>query len=168
MSIIGDALDEILITEGGFVNRLHDNGGPTNYGVTMSALKAYLGRPVDLKDIKKLKPEIAKAIYTQDYFTRPGIHRLPESLWTQMLDMSVHHGPVRAIKMLQKTMNIWSDGIIGPVTIEVSYLKDSVILNNSLAIRRIEYMARIVRHDKAQNVFILGWVRRACRHLHPV
>ncbi|MAH45982.1 hypothetical protein CMI37_09125 [Candidatus Pacearchaeota archaeon] len=165
MSIIGDALDKILDMEGGFVDRLNDYGGPTNYGITIPALEAYTGRPATLKDIKKMKPEVAKAIYTQNYFTKPGIHHLPESLWAHMLDMSVHHGPRKAIKILQKVLNIESDGIIGPVTIEASYDNNSSVINHRLAIRRIEFMARVVKRNRTQAVFILGWVRRAMYYL---
>jgi len=82
--------------------------------------------------------------------------------------MIVHHGLHRAIKLLQKVLKVSQDGIIGPITVAACYKQDSVILNNNLVILRVEYMARIVKRDVSQAKFILSWVRRVMRYLHPL
>ena len=59
MQHINDIAQEILKAEGGFVNDPDDPGGPTNYGVTLKALKR-LGHDlnqdgrVDIADLKQL------------------------------------------------------------------------------------------------------------------
>jgi lysozyme family protein len=165
---LNEAIEELIQIEGGYVNLPHDRGGPTKFGITLKTLTSFMGTEQTAADVAAITKSTAKQIYARNYFTRPCIHELPETILRQMLGMSVHHGPKRAIKLLQKTVGTSPDGRIGPITIAACYEQDAVILNNNLVVIRVEYMARIVKRDVSQAEFILGWVRRAMRYLHPL
>ena len=126
MQHINDIAQEILKTEGGYVNDPDDPGGPTNYGVTLQTLKR-LGHDlnkdgrVNIADLKQLSASQAVQIFVQDYFYKPRIDQLPHMLHAPVFDMYVN-ARSHAIKVLQRTlilfdMDITVDGMIGPITI---------------------------------------------------
>ena len=98
---VEDMIDDILRREGGYVNHRADRGGPTNYGVTLGTLRRWRGDPtLTAADVKALTREEAREIYRADYFTGPGIDRLPPPLHPQTFDMAVNTGPAKAVELL--------------------------------------------------------------------
>lgn len=165
-----DPIDVVLRHEGGFVNHPADKGGPTNFGITQRVYSNYLGRKASLQEIKDMSVDAAREIYERNYFTGPRIHLLPNPPRTLVLDMAIHHGPVTAIKMLQRVVNqagfgpIANDGVLGPMSraaIEKAAARMGNTLQNALVEERILYMNDIVSRNPAQKVFLKGWLARA-------
>lgn len=161
---------DILRREGGFVNHPDDRGGPTNFGITMRTLAAWLApRPVDVNEVRNLKVEVAKKIYTENYFTGPKLNMLPAAIQPVMFDMSINHGPAAAIKLLQQLLNdsghpCMVDGGIGEETVTSAQAADTAMgkaLINGLVARRIALFKQIVAQDESQRVFLAGWLNRA-------
>lgn len=168
--MIEKMIKNIIAREGGYVDHPSDRGGATKYGITSKALINYLGRSVDKEDIKNVSKNDAYEIYYLQYFKTPKIDEIPVSLQEKILDMSVNHGPTRAIKILQRVivkqgMSIAVDGIIGTKTLgaldNVTLEKGDTTILNSLVDERVWFYERIVKHDETQRVFLAGWVSRA-------
>lgn len=165
-----DLINDILRTEGGYVNHASDRGGPTNFGVTIKTYSKWRGFKVTIDQLRNMSRDDACSIYTTNYFKRPKIDKLPVELHGQVLDCSVNHGPKRAIKLLQKTLNdnynynLVVDGILGKFTIGVSAHEQESSgckLTNNLVDNRVSFYKRIVKKDKTQHVFLKGWLKRA-------
>ncbi|SEN64847.1 holin-associated N-acetylmuramidase [Palleronia pelagia] len=125
MRSIHDIADEIVAREGGFVNDPDDPGGATKHGVTIGTLRR-LGLDldgdgdVDTDDVRAVSRDRARQIFLRDYFAKPGLDRLPESLQATVFDMQVNAG-ANAVKILQRLLGdmghpVAVDGIIGPRT----------------------------------------------------
>ena len=103
--------------EGGYSNRSPkaDPGGETKWGISK--------RSYPYLDIKNLTLEQAAGIYLTDFITPISSRQLPDAITYQLIDFSVHSGIRRAVKELQRWMNIIiagervePDGVIGPYT----------------------------------------------------
>ena len=145
-----------------------DRGGPTNFGVTQRTLSAWLGRPATVHDVRYLDVATARAIYRRNYFEAPKLDRLPAALQPQLFDMAVHHGPGRAVKLLQQALSERGypcavDGGVGPETIgqaERAWADLGEELCNALADRRAEFCMGICERNPDQEVFLAGWLDR--------
>lgn len=170
MSMYDDPIGIILKHEGGFVNHKSDRGGATNHGITIGTYSKWLGRPATVDEVRAMTEETAREIYETRYLTGPRIHLLPDPPQTLVLDMAVNHGPRRAIKLLQRTVNLAGfgtlsvDGINGPGTRRhVGRAADAMgaYLQDALVEERIKFYHRIVERNESQRVFLRGWLRRA-------
>lgn len=170
MNTIKKIIDKIISVEGGYVNHKADRGGPTKFGITLKTYSSWAEKQCSIEELKLINEATAHQIYYKRYYNKPGINKLPEELWFQMLDCSINHGPSRAIKLLQKTINstfngvLSVDGRLGNYTLGACAHEQYVLgddLNNNLVDRRIKFYCKIVRRDKTQSVFLRGWLKRA-------
>ena len=170
MAMYDDPIGIILQHEGGYVNHKNDRGGPTNFGVTQRVYSKWLGRPATIEDVKNMKEESAREIYETQYLTGPRMHLLPDPPQTLVLDMAINHGPRRAVKLLQRTVNVAGfgtisvDGILGPGTRRhVGMAVDAMgdWFQDAIVEERIKFFHRIVERNESQRVFLRGWLRRA-------
>ena len=92
-----EIIDNVLESEGGYVNDKDDAGGETNMGISK---KAY----PDL-DIKNLSKEEAKQIYYEDYWCPSKADQLPTQLREVYFDMVVNFGRRGAARVLQQDCN---------------------------------------------------------------
>lgn len=166
---VDDMVEHILETEGGFVNHKADRGGATKYGVTQGTLSLWLKRLASVDDVRNLTKETAEEVYKSTYYYGPRIDTLPEALQPQIFDMSINHGPRRAIVLLQDVLNVAgytcsSDGVLGPTTrklAEQAYTAMGSYLINAISERRELFYNAIVAGDPRQAAFINGWIKRA-------
>ncbi len=168
--MIEQLFKDIIKTEGGYVNHLNDRGGPTKYGITQATLTNHLGRHADENDVKAITKTEAADIYEQHYYHYPRIDQLPQIIQPVMTDMSVNHGPRRAIKLLQQELKDQAykvgkiDGIIGKKTIkstEQAVQEQQQKLIDALVERRLLFYKSIIERDPSQKVFWFGWMKRA-------
>lgn len=167
MKIIWD----IIKTEGGYVNHPNDRGGPTKYGITQRTYSNHLKRDVTIEEVKNITKELAYKIYETNYLIKPKIDKLQNNFLTALvLDMAVNHGSVKAIIILQQTINkvnlfnITADGIIGPNTLKAvntTYEYIGRYFTNLICNRREEIYINIVNNNESQRVFLKGWLKRA-------
>lgn len=167
--MIDKILDDIIRSEGGYVNHPNDKGGPTKYGVTQRTLSKFLKRSATIEDVQNLTIPIAKEIFTSMYLYEPRLHTLPVALQPQLFDMSVNHGPRNAVVMLQDVLNLagfecGKDGVVGPTTrkqADEAFAAMGTLLINAISERREQFFRNIVARDSTQAVFLKGWLRRA-------
>ncbi|KAA2317341.1 peptidoglycan-binding protein [Pseudooceanicola sediminis] len=178
--------EQIVAREGGYVNDPDDPGGATNFGVTLATMRR-LGLDLDhdgdvnVADIRALKRDQAVGIFVDHYFHRPGIDRLPETLWASVFDMHVNAGS-NAVKILQRLLcqmgwDVSVDGIIGPQTIRASLAADQDapdLLADAYGIARRNYYFQIADKRAASRKYVCarnggkgGWIRRAEEFISP-
>lgn len=165
---IDSILDGILAREGGFVDNPADHGGATNLGVTQAELSAWLGRPATTDDVRSLSRDVAKAIYRQDYYHKPKIDQLPDSIQPVMLDAAVNSGPGEAVRFLQEVLNDQGYGLavdvgIGPATLAAAAKADAALgkgLAGALIAKRRAFLQQLAVKDPSQQRFEAGWMAR--------
>lgn len=156
-------IDEILRREGGYSDRVQDTGGPTNFGVTSGTLGAWrkLGRQATRAEVHALTVDEARDIYRQQYITAPRFDRIADArLRALLVDFGVHSGPVRAVKALQRAVDVPIDGVLGALTLGALAARNADDVYRDVLRERGELLAALLQRDKTQLVFAAGWLRR--------
>lgn len=144
----------ILAEEGGLSDHPADPGGLTKYGISK--------RSYPTLDIANLTLANAQSIYHRDYWQPIHGDQLPPGLDLLMLDCAVNQGPVTAAKLLQRTLRIHDDGIIGPETLSAATDAMPGLLDAFAAERALRYEL-----NPNEATFGRGWYRRLLRmHRH--
>lgn len=178
---VDSIINGIIAREGdAYTNDPSDAGGPTKYGITLTALARARGAPVVAADVEMLSRNEAFATYEWLYVTKPGFDRLVSvspAIGEELIDMGVNMGPAIATLLLQRLLNalnneerlfgdIKADGDCGPATLEAlrAYLKArpeeglQVLLRGILGMRVARYVD-ITEHKPANEKFLYGWLR---------
>jgi lysozyme family protein len=172
---VDEIIHEILRREGGWVDDPDDAGGATNHGISLR-YAARVGLDLDgdgdtdADDIRLVSPEVAAEMYKKDFFYGPGIHKLPQVIQAQMVDMAVNMGPPRSIMILQDVLRqaldegVEVDGVIGPKTRSLTVTASEVMgvfLPNALVDERVAFYQRLCERKPSQFKFLKGWTARA-------
>lgn len=163
MSKFEKALAYVFDVEKLFSNHPLDRGGPTMYGITQVTYDSWRrARALAPKAVSSLSRDEAKEIYRQWFWDAAGCELLPETLATCAFDAMVNHRPKVAIGLMQKTLGVPADGMIGPVT-QKAYreAQDGAQLIWKFVDARLDLYATIVVEDPTQLAFLKGWLRRA-------
>ena len=111
------AFEQMLASEGGYVNHPADPGGMTNLGVTKRVWEEWVGHPVDEKQMRALQPADVTPLYQRKYWNATKCSELPAGLDLCVFDTAVNSGPGRAVKLLQTYIGVAADGAIGEKTL---------------------------------------------------
>jgi lysozyme family protein len=122
-----------------------------------------------IDDVIRREHMRAVEIYRREYYEAPGIDLLPARVRLFVFDAAIHHGPGRAICLVQEVCNaagfgpLAVDGHCGPLTLRAAATADRVMGDWLLAAlveeRRNFYLALVERHPE-QRVFLKGWLCR--------
>jgi len=167
-------INNIIDTEGGYVNDPNDSGGKTNWGITKRVARAngYKG------SMKKLPRKVAFDIYVRKYWdalTLDNIQILSESIAEEVADTAVNMGVGTSGRFLQRSLNVLNgrgkdypdirvDGKVGRKTIRSlkAYLKnrgaegEKVLLRMLNALQGARYVKLSERYEKNED-FQYGW-----------
>jgi lysozyme family protein len=158
-------LDDVIKAEGGYVNHPLDAGGPTKFGITLATLSSWRGHEATAAEVQALTRAEALNILRDDYVVRPNFHLITyDPLRAQVVDAAVLHGPGWASRRLQEVAGVTVDGVVGPVTLRAVHAEPKRI-HYAFCARRIQKLARIVRHTPSQLAFLVGWIDRATSFL---
>ncbi len=158
------AMAFVELWEGGLVDDPHDAGGITKFGITLrtllsKALDLNNDGVVDRRDILDLTREQAQGIYYRDYWVAAACPRLPDPLALVVFDCAVNQGVGRATRILQRSVQVTADGIIGARTLAAVQVRWSSRPRELIS----EFCARRARHYSSLSQVIrygLGWFRR--------
>ena len=146
------ALEFTLRWEGGYSEDAADPGGATKYGIS--------ARTYPTVNIKALTVAAAGEIYRRDFWAYCHGDQLPPRLAVALFDTAVNCGPAKAVRLLQQTLRVPTDGVVGPQTItacwekaETAAIKDVLV---ELLARRVVFYAPLPAFPR----FGLGWVKR--------
>ncbi|MBP0495818.1 glycoside hydrolase family 108 protein [Pararoseomonas indoligenes] len=149
-------LDEVLKSEGGFVNHPADPGGATNMGITLRTLSEFRDGEVTEADIRALTRAEVREIYRARYWSPMRCAELPAGVDLMVLDFGVNAGAGRSVKMLQKAVGVSPDGSVGPITLAATGACRSADLIGRLAEARMAYYRGLGTFP----TFGRGWTRR--------
>ena len=142
------AFDIIIGHEGGYVLDPKDRGGETKWGISK--------RQYPMLDIPSLTKLDAKHIYHRDYWSACRCGDLPWPMALMVFDAAVNQGPKTARKILQKSLGVVRDGIIGPQTLAAVSRADPEEISKAMAVERLlRYIETATFHR-----FGRGWFRR--------
>lgn len=160
-------LDGIIAAEGRtYTNHPADRGGPTKYGITLATLSAYWGEVATAQDVADLDEATARAIYRQNYITRPRFHDIPyPRVRALVVDCGVLHGPPRAARWLQAAVGADQDGVVGLKTLAAVEAAGPERAFEGLLAARLRFLGRLITDDRSQAVFAAGWLARVARFL---
>ena len=186
MATVEDIADDIIAREGGYVNDPDDPGGATKYGVTLGTMWR-LGLDLDgdgkigVGDVKRLDRETARRIFIDEYFRKPGIDGLPDTLQATVFDMQVNAGG-QAIRILQRLLArfghpVTVDGAIGPMTEAAAHKAAKAAprhIADAYGIERRNFYYRLADRRPASRKFARrrdggkgGWITRAEEFIDP-
>ena len=152
----GDLFDAVKITK----NNVHDLGGWTNSGITLDTWKR-LGYDNDgdghrdLADLRAMTYEQWYSIIKRGYWDRAQADSmLNQSVANMIVDFMITSGG--APRVVQRTVGVRADGIIGPRTIAAINAQPADILFSRLTSARLHYYRRLPTWCRFGN----GWTRR--------
>lgn len=167
-------IDQIIRTEGGYVNDPSDSGGQTNFGITEAVARAngYYG------SMALMPRSVAFDIYSAKYWDSVNGDRLLElskDITQEVVDTSVNMGPKRAGKFLQRALNVFNsscslyddltvDGVIGPATIKAleKYLfsREAKQLAKALNCLQGAFYIELAEKREKDERFVYGWLKK--------
>jgi type VI secretion system secreted protein VgrG len=166
----------LILREGGYVDDPDDRGGPTNYGITLATLHAWRGTPVSAADVAALTVGEASAIYTSEYFTKPGFDAVADPILQEFLfDFGVNSGPRAATMALQTVLlqaGLYAgkiDGSFGPLSrAAIAKVTNHAALFFAVKCERYEFLLRDVGQRPADAKYAAGWANRLDGFSEPV
>lgn len=150
--IFNRCITVVLENEGGYCWDPDDPGGETNMGITK--------REYPDLDIRNLTKDQAIEIYYRDYWLKMNLHSIKNDLAIlQMFDMGVNAGKRTAVKLAQKIVGAFADGIVGPETTGLINVLPSDFVELYKCNRKMYYLA-LVRRKPVFGKFLKGWLKR--------
>lgn len=151
------ALKRILKHEGGYSNDPRDSGGETNYGITKSTARTY-GYKGPMKDIPM---DVVERIYKAMYWDAMSCDSFEFAIAFHMFDAAVNHGLLNARKLIQRTVKVKDDGIIGPMSLAAIRKTPQLLFVNAFMAERISFYTKIPTFS----AFGKGWMNRMVDNL---
>ena len=143
--------------EGGFCNHPKDPGGCTNKGVTLGTYQQFFGKNKTVEDLKKITDEEWNHIFKTGFWDKVKADEIQDqSVANIIVDWAYNSGAGRAIKEIQKVLEIPVDGVFGPKTLEAINSREPKELFSKLHTARENYY----RGLKNFPTFGRGWLNR--------
>lgn len=162
-TVYKEALDFVLLWEGGYVNHPNDKGGATNKGVTQATYNQHRNsNKLPIKSVREITNDEVHQIYYQDYWKASHCNELDRILAIAHFDWSVNHGVHGATQTLQMITDVTPDGIFGDKSRRA--LKE-MMFSSSDAMMASQYCYLRERWYRShgigsQQVFLKGWINR--------
>lgn len=161
VSAFPKALELVLRNEGGYVNDPNDRGGATNFGVTQRTYDYYRQKTQrHMQPVRDISRAEVEAIYLDGYWSQLDLDQFPEKLAICLFDAAANHGPRACVKLLQRSLNVEADGIIGPETLGALSAKSEAQAIKDFQDQREAFYLAIVARDPTQAKFLNGWMNR--------
>lgn len=155
------ALPVILAAEGGFSDNPKDKGGRTNRGITQRTFDRWRGQMgLSPKDVALIEDDEVHDLYYQSFWHDGNCETLPWPLSLVHFDACVNHGLNRAALLLQDSLGVKVDGILGPKTLSAAIACQPMTTAYKHCDVREKFYHRIVEKDRTQETFLRGWLRR--------
>ena len=150
------AFEQMLASEGGYVNHPSDPGGMTNLGVTKRVWEEWVGRESNEKEMRSLTPEMVAPLYKRKFWDACKCDELPTGVDYLVFDFAVNAGPGRSAKILQTAIGVPADGGIGPITLAAVNAQDPVELIEKFSQAKEDFYRSLITFE----TFGKGWLNR--------
>jgi lysozyme family protein len=158
-----NAVDMVLLHEGGYSCNPADRGGSTKFGIS--------AREYPKLDIPNLTRDDAVRIYWRDWWLKFRFDHLPAFVSGKTFDLSVNIGGAQAVRCLQRALRscgelVEEDGVVGPELVGACTRANPVALIPALRSEAAGYyrsIAALSRGSRADGdrEFLEGWLNRA-------
>lgn len=159
------AFDLLIDHEGGYTALRSDpgnwTGGKVGSGVLKGTKYGIAANTYPNEDIKNLTLARAKQLYKRDFWDKVKGDQLPAALAFHVFDMAVNSGVSRGAKILQKTVGVNQDGLIGPATlraVNAMNTHDAILIYNA-------YRLTFYTSLSTFGTFGKGWTNRVANNL---
>lgn len=161
MNTFGKAMDFVFKWEGGLCEDAADAGGITNYGVCLRFLKS-IKPDASRDDIIHMSSEQAKDIFYNEFWLRCNCDQIPDKIAFALFDTAINLGCKQAVKLLQRTIGVKDDGIIGIVTINEcnDRVEEQDAVVDAFLKKRTQFYRDLANKKHSQQVFLNGWLNR--------
>lgn len=139
-------LQRLLKDEGGYSNTPGDNGGPTNYGITIADYRSYINKAGTASDVKAMTVSQAATIYKAKYWDALNCDNLPSGVDYTCFDYGVNSGLGRPRKALQRFKS-----------------QVGTILIDSINNERVGFLKTLAYEQPHDAKFLKGWLARVER-----
>lgn len=179
--MIEQAIDAVLVREGGYVKHHDNRGGASNFGITEAVARAHgFNGPMT-----KLPRDEAAAIYLRLYWLRPRFNEVAERserIAAELFDTGINMGPSIAATFLQRALtalnrntqdypDLTPDGRVGERTLAAldAFLKirgigtGEVVMLRALEALQGERYLRLAERRPANESFFYGWLANRMR-----
>lgn len=151
-----NALERVLLCEGGWSNHPKDPGGPTMRGVTLAVYSAFKRKPATPDELRNISDDDLSAIYKRQYWDTVRGDELPVGLDYALFDYAVNSGPGRAVRDLQRVVGVQPDGVMGAMTLQAVSARDPAQIIAALCDKRLAFLKSL----KTWGTFGKGWGKR--------
>lgn len=157
------AFEKMIVREGGYklTNDPSDKGGMTYAGVARNRHPNWAGWPfIDRGDTPPA--QMVRDFYKSSFWVPLALDSVADQrIASTLFDFGVNAGTGTAAKLAQIVVGSTPDGKIGPRTIEAlnAYPVDLFLAHFTLA--KIARYRDIVRRDKTQIKYLMGWINRS-------
>lgn len=145
--------------EGGFSDHPHDQGGPTNCGVTLSTFRVMFGKDKTVEDLKRMTDAQWEAVMRVYWDACKGDDILCQAVANIVVDWNVNSGTAGR-KAVQRTLGLYADGIFGPKTVAALNREPSKCVFCRIRDAREQFYRDIVASRPSQQCFLQGWLNR--------
>jgi len=174
MAVFEIAYRRLLALESypGYSNDPRDSGGETLAGISrkwwpdwegwaiVDQLRVHPGFPRNLADNGELAARVQE-FYRGHYWT-PAIGSINnQTLAGWLFQMSINAGVKPVVTMLQRSLGIPADGILGPRTLGVLEAANQSNVLKLVREEAVKHYKEIVDKNPSQECFLHGWINRA-------
>ncbi len=151
-----NALNHVLVHEGGWADHPRDPGGATMKGVTLITYRRHFGEDKTKDDLKNISDGELEKIYDSGYWRKCHCNDLPSGIDYAVFDAAVNSGPGRGAKWLQASVGADQDGSIGSETLSHVKGHGPIEVIDDMCDHRLTFL----RSLSNWSVFGKGWGRR--------
>lgn len=155
------AFENMIRQEGGY--RLHavagDRGGQTYAGIARKMSPDWIGWD-DIDAGRTPDTALVRNFYRHRYWDKVRGDDLPEDIAESMFNFGVNAGVGTAIKLAQIVAGVTPDGQLGPKSLAALSALDGDRFRALYALAKVKRYAEIVKRDRSQAKFLLGWINR--------
>lgn len=160
------AFQRTLRAEGGFglTDVRGDRGGQTYAGISRKANPEWPGWAWVDRD-ETPPTDLVRDLYRLSYWAPLRCDRMPQAIAEDIFDFAVNAGVKVSAKLAQAVVGVTPDGVVGPKTIDALAAADPALFRALFALAKIARYRDIVRRDRSQAKFLLGWLNRVLNDL---
>lgn len=159
------AYEAMIKNEGGYVNHkvAGDRGGQTYAGIARAFHPQWPGWSiVDSNDMDNSElSSLVADFYQKHFWQRISADEIKEqAIAESIFDFAVNAGTRTAAKLVQIVVGATPDGVLGPITLAKLNSADPELFVAKFALAKVARYTEIVKRDRTQSKFLLGWLNR--------
>jgi len=151
-----NALQKVLVHEGGWADHPIDPGGATMKGITLLTYRRIFGNDKSKDNLRHIENNELELIYRSEYWDKCRCDDLPTGVDYAVFDAAVNSGPRRGVRWLQAAVNANQDGRIGPNTLANVAQHDPIQITNTMCDQRLSFLQSL----STWSTFGSGWRNR--------